>query len=42
MIFRSYKLKSFSPKEWQSKIDSLLFENIAGNIIEQKKIKIKN
>lgn len=39
--FQTYSpLKSFSPKEWQSKIDSLLFENIAGNIIEQKKIKI--
>lgn len=39
--FQTYfPLKSFSPKEWQSKIDSLLFENIEGKIIEKKEIKI--
>lgn len=39
--FQTYfPLKYFSPKEWQSKIDSLLFENIEGKIIEQKEIKI--
>lgn len=39
--FRTYSpLKEMTPKMWQKKVDSLLFENVEGKIIEQKEIKV--
>lgn len=39
--FQTYApLNGSSAEEWQSKIDSLLFENIEGKIIDQKEVKV--
>jgi len=39
--FQTYfPLNGTSPKEWHLKIDSLLFENVEGKIIEQEEIKV--
>tara|TARA_Y100000589_G_scaffold273299_2_gene266686 strand:+ start:14005 stop:17661 length:3657 start_codon:yes stop_codon:yes gene_type:complete len=35
-----YPLNETSPVQWQLKIDSLLFENIEGKIIEQEELKV--
>lgn len=35
-----YPLNGTSPREWQSKVDSLIFENVEGKIIEQLEIKV--
>ena len=39
--FQTYfPLTGTSPKEWQLRIDSLIFENVEGKIIEQLEIKV--
>ncbi len=35
-----YPLNEISPKKWQLKVDSLIFENVEGKIIEQTEMKV--
>ena len=35
-----YPLNGISPKEWQLRVDSLIFENVEGKIIEQREITV--